>query len=233
MNRHQRKKRKKSLPLAMLLSFIAGWSTWWLIQKNPDFRIGNTIVSLETFPGKVVELSNIDHGDDIVEVLEGIRQEDFEVITAFTEDGEKIFEYTDYDKTSVFLSDVHLRLLRDHDNVILAHNHPVEEAAAFSKGDLATLICAQATYGMVVTKTHNHVVFPRGEWPKAEKVAKYIDKHADFATYICHPSDPEKLIPVTTKPLMTRIADKYDLAYYEWPNWEVSSAEIIGAIRGE
>lgn len=225
--------------LLLLAIAAAGWGIYQSFPEvsvgESEIRIGDKILNLEALPGEVVQLSNTDHGTTLVEVMEGIREEDHEVIAFFTEDGEKLFEHTDYDGTRVAVDDVHLRFLADCENVIVVHNHPVDGEASFSSADLDLLASLQAKYGIVVSRNDNYVVFPNASWPKPKKLTDYISQHSDLFEHVrFYDTDGSaKLMPVVTARLMKLVAKKYDLGYYDWPCTEVSSEEIAKIIFGE
>lgn len=235
--------RRALIVLMYLLLFLAvGAAGVGIYYSLPDLwfgeselQIGDKILNLEALPGEVVELSNSDHGETLVEVMEGIREEDYEIIAFFTEDGEKLFEHTDHDGTRVSVDDVHLRFLDRYENVIVVHNHPVEGEASFSSADLDLLASVQAKYGIVVSRNDNYVVFPNGKWPKPEKLTDYISKHSDLFEHVRFYGEDgsAQLIPVVTARLMKLVAQKYDLGYYDWPKSEVSAEEIAEIILGQ
>ena len=176
-------------------------------------------------------LSNIDHGDSLAEVMEGIRQEDFEVTAVFTADGEKLFEYTSYSGDNVQLSAEHVQLMRKHDGIIRLHNHPLECHASFSRSDLESLVGCHAGYGIIVSRNATYVVTPNRKWPSVDEIDTFMREHTDMMEVVW-PPDYDEEIPVTTKELMELVAEEYDLRYYEWSKSKVSSEEVAQAILG-
>lgn len=176
-------------------------------------------------------LSNIDHGDTLAEVMEGIRREDFEVTAVFTADGEKLFEYTSYSGDNVQLSAEHVQLMRKYDGIIRLHNHPLECHASFSRSDLESLVGCHAGYGIIVSKNATYVVTPNRKWPSVDEIDTFMREHTDMMEVVW-PPDYDEEIPVTTKELMELVAEEYDLRYYEWSKSKVSSEEVARAILG-
>lgn len=176
-------------------------------------------------------LSNIDHGDSLSEVMEGIRQEDFEVTAVFTADGEKLFEHTSYSGNNVQLSAEHVQLMRKYDGIIRLHNHPLECHASFSRSDLESLVGCHAGYGIIVSKNATYVVTPNRKWPSVDEIDTFMREHTDMMEVVW-PSGYDEEIPVTTRELMELVAEEYDLRYYEWSKSKVSSEEVAQAILG-
>lgn len=176
-------------------------------------------------------LSNINHGDSLAEVMEGIRQEDFEVTAVFTADGEKLFEYTSYSGDNVQLSAEHVQLMRKYDGIIRLHNHPLECHASFSRSDLESLVGCHAGYGIIVSKNATYVVTPNRKWPSVDEIDTFMREHTDMMEVVW-PPDYDEEIPVTTKELMELVAEEYNLRYYEWSKSKVSSEEVARAILG-
>jgi len=177
-------------------------------------------------------LSNIDHGDTLAEVMEGIRQEDFEVTAVFTADGEKLFEHTNYSGDNVQLDVEYVRLMHQYKGIIRLHNHPLACHASFSRNDLKNLANCQAGYGIVVTKNETYVVTPNHEWPPVDELDAFMREHTDLMEVVW-PKGYEEELPVTTRELMELVAEQYDFSYYEWNKAKVSSEEIALAILGK
>jgi len=188
---------------------------------------------------KLADLNNIDHGDTLAEVMDGIAQEDFEITAAFTSDGEKLFEHTDYQDFNVWTDDEYVALLERYHDLIFLHNHPLEAEASFSGDDLAKLAWYNASCGIVVSKSEIYAIMPQRQWfrrwPSPEVFQPYMDQHTDLLhTIACRDVDGKsRQIVTATNELLIQLAAEYDLCYYHWNNTEVSSAEVAAAVLGE
>lgn len=219
---------------------IIGYGAWCygktLLAKGEsgegrDFSLGET----PTVEISLEEFNNIDHGDTLAEVMEGIRAEDFEVTAVFTADGEKLFEHTDYRTFKVETDVPRLRMMRQYKNLIFLHNHPVQEKASFSSLDLDMLADFQAGAGIVVSKNDTYVIIPNRKWPTKEEIAQFVRDRPDMMGTIWPQSPSGELWAqtVTTRELMELVAEEYDLSYYEWSKTRVSSEEVAAAILGD
>ncbi len=203
---------------------------WSKLRAEADGNKANLGEDIEA-EASLDSLSNIDHGDTLAEVMEGIRREDFEVTAVFTADGEKLFEYTSYSGDNVQLSAEHVQLMRKYDGIIRLHNHPLECHASFSRSDLESLVGCHAGYGIIVSRNATYVVTPNRKWPSVDEIDAFMRGHTDMMEVVW-PPDYDEEIPVTTRELMELVAEEYDLRYYEWSKSKVSSEEVAQAILG-
>lgn len=202
--------------------------SWPQVKSPADDGASNSGKDSEV-ETSAADLSNINHGDTLAEVMEGIRQEDFEVTAVFTADGKKLFERTNYSKDHVELDVECVRLMLQHDGIIRLHNHPLVKHASFSREDLKNLANCAVGYGIVVSKNTTSVVTPNHEWPSADEIDTFMRKHTDMMKVVWPEGYAEEL-PVTTRELMELVAEEYDLSYYEWNKTKVSSEEIAQVI---
>lgn len=83
---------------------------------------------------QVQEIQNIDHGDTMEEFIANVTDDDFETIGFFNQDGTKIAEWSDFERSSVIIPDLMHDYLTGHCNdVIKVHNHP--DDTSFSEAD--------------------------------------------------------------------------------------------------
>lgn len=224
--------------IAVVLLIVLSYGTlrsagviWSKLRTEDDGNKANLGGDIEA-EASLDSLSNIDHGDTLTEVMEGIRQEDFEVTAVFTADGEKLFEYTSYSGDNVQLSIEHMNLMRQYDGFIRLHNHPLSCHASFSRNDLGNLAKYRTGYGIIVSKNATYVVTPNRKWPSVDEIDSFMREHTDMMEVVW-PPDYDEEIPVTTKELMELVAEEYNLRYYEWSKSKVSSEEVAQAILGE
>lgn len=178
------------------------------------------------------QFSNIDHGPTLAEVMDGIREEDFEVTAAFTSDGRKLFEYTNYQFGNVRTTTAHARLLAQHSDLVFVHNHPVWGEAAFSADDLRRLALCDADVGLVVSKSRIYVIAPNQAWPDPDALHAFVIDHSKFMqeSWVTLPNGEICEYHGVTRQLMELIAEEYDLQYYEWTTDQVSSQEVADAL---
>lgn len=236
--RHQTANKPSSLGIIIVtLILIAGTATWGFLNRGdwPQSSGALSVLNSEAVSATSDILSNIDHGETLAEVMDGIRSEDFEVTAAFTADGVKLFEYTDYSSTSVEVTDAHARLMRRQDKLIFVHNHPVWDEAPFSSSDLEKLVYYDASVGVVVSKADTYVIMPRHGWPAPNQISDFIREHSDLTATIWFQGVDGTAddVRVTTKKLLELVAEEFDLCYYEWDNSIVTSAEVAAAILDE
>lgn len=166
--------------------------------------------------------------------MEGIRQEDFEVTVAFTLSGKKLFEYTEFKQTRVEIPQKNADLLRQYDNLILLHNHPVIEQASFSIDDLEFLARYSSAYGVIVSKNDSYVVSPLGKQQETKELKKIFEQNKNCSEGIWVVDNGElHFIRLTNQRIMETIADQCGMKYYQWNTSAVSSEEIATALLGD
>lgn len=227
--------------LAVIVFAAIGYSAWChgrAVLNTDETDEGKALNLGETPTAEISleELSNIDHGATLAEVMERIRGEDFEITAIFTPNGEKLYEFTEYKDVSVEITNAHVQLIKRYGSgLVFLHNHPVWDQASFSSLDLEMLAGYQAGYGIVVSKNDTYVLLANQKWPDKEKIGEFVRLRPDLTQSIWFKGSSGKLkeLPVTTRELMELVAEEYNLSYYEWDKTKVSSEEVAAAILGE
>lgn len=209
----------------------------WHHYKTWAIRLALTIIvaiSVAVIAQKIwlSSYSNVDHGNTLAEVMEGLRREDVEVLAAFTSNGKKLFEYTESKKKNVRIQERHEKLLDDYEGLIILHNHPTAEEASFSSSDLKCLAERNAAYGIVVSKNRSYVLAANGRWGWASQITEYIERRSDQKKKLLVEDEKGEsfITHVTDKSIMSGVAEEFGMEYYEWPIKEASSVEISDAI---
>lgn len=181
----------------------------------------------------VEELSNIDHGDDLATVMDGIREEDYEVMAVFDSEGHKLFEQTNYNPVTVYYTEAQKQLLQLYRgaDLIFLHNHPVWEEASFTIADLRSLSWYQAAYGVIVSKNQSYIITTHDQWPKPEVMEQFLLERQNLMAEI-HPANvPDGMtISVVPSQVIAELAEAYNLDYYCRHKHSITSQEIAGAI---
>lgn len=167
---------------------------------------------------QVPSTPNCYHGDTIAEVIESLRYEEYEVIVAFTADGQKLFEQTDWDRSQAFLTKEQHQLLEDMEGEIFIHNHPNFDAP-FSSTDLYLLGKLEVGQGLVVSSQNVYSLLPKDAWGDPDQmydVSLASSKLAPgYGQTVIQPDGRVSLY--TTDALLFYVAEYFDLKYSKTP----------------
>lgn len=181
-------------------------------DQNSDLTaLGPVVANLAM---QVSSTVGCDHGETLDEVIENLRDEDFEVIVAFTSNGRKLFEQTDWSRSQAFLQPDQLELLNQLPGEILIHNHPNVDAP-FSSNDLALLSEIRAGQGLVVGRNTLYSLRPRQAWGNANEMYDFSSKASElgpaYRQVLMDDKGNEAIY--ATNALLYYVADRFNLEY--------------------
>lgn len=151
------------LVVFMFALVIGAVGVCWLLAGDDITKVAVDLVTTHV-------LSNVDHGTEYYEVLEGISSEDVEVLTAFDATGAKLFERSDNTALCVSIPSAMGTYYVQHDGVTLAHNHPF--GGSYSQKDMLTITRLNVQTAIIVTKEGVwHTLKPGSQgWPTEDQI---------------------------------------------------------------
>jgi len=167
----------------------------WQISKHSGivtvFGLAYSIISNAAYLVKTAILNRqslkeaipSDHGDDLVTVMEALRNEKREYSAVFDASGHKLAEGTLQSPTKCNIPvDMWERVLKNvHTDL---HNHPGMKQVSFSPSDLYILLDDSFPRAIIVTRDYNYVMenpwWNREDGPSALEVSDYMERLGRF-----------------------------------------------------
>lgn len=118
-----------------------------------------------------------DHGDNLLAVINGIKDESVEYVAYFLPNGLKLCESTLNSPNETTVEDKFLRTVRRRRGCFAVHNHPGEELTTFSDMDILHSVQHKLSRAIVVTPQLCFVMdFPKNHNVSAKQVHNYMRK---------------------------------------------------------
>lgn len=137
----------------------------------------NDALHLETAPSTTAYW-HVDSGNNLAQVAQKLRKQNYETAVGFTYFGEKAFDYTNFLPSSVKATASHRQEFLKNHGTLSIHNHPSEQP--FSAGDLYTESKLNVPILMVITDRYTYTLQPLSGWADPTELKTFYQERSQY-----------------------------------------------------